>query len=143
MSKYKMGDRIKVIKMQSSVRPLDEVFDILENWDGISHIETKIIGLLKPECAFQFVILLKDGWPVETNSKNYLEIDSSYSGRCWSINEIAIIGHINSHNKVDIPLNCCECKESYPYAEANLKDGKLCCYSCRSTYGWKYKGMYL
>lgn len=37
-----------------------------------------------------------------------------------------------------VPLNCCECKEAYPYAESNMSGGRLLCYSCRSTLRWKY-----
>lgn len=33
---------------------------------------------------------------------------------------------------------CIECKEFYPYAEPNLSNDKLLCYSCRKTYSWKY-----
>ena len=34
-------------------------------------------------------------------------------------------------------MACCQCQEFYPYAEANLP-GRLVCYSCRVSYGWKY-----
>jgi len=33
---------------------------------------------------------------------------------------------------------CIECKEFYPYAEPNFSNDKLLCYSCRSSYSWKY-----
>jgi hypothetical protein len=35
--------------------------------------------------------------------------------------------------------SCVECKDYFPYAEANMSDGRLLCYSCRSTCGWKYR----
>jgi len=34
---------------------------------------------------------------------------------------------------------CIECKNYYPYAEANMSDDRLLCYSCRSCYSWKYR----
>jgi len=35
-------------------------------------------------------------------------------------------------------LSCCQCSNSNPYAEANLKDGRHLCFGCRSSYRWKY-----
>lgn len=33
---------------------------------------------------------------------------------------------------------CIECKDYFPYAESNTTDDRLLCYSCRTTYAWKY-----
>lgn len=36
---------------------------------------------------------------------------------------------------------CIECKDYFPYAESNTTDDRLLCYSCRTTYGWKYPNL--
>lgn len=36
---------------------------------------------------------------------------------------------------------CIECKNYFSYAESNTTDERLICYSCRTTYGWKYAGL--
>jgi hypothetical protein len=34
---------------------------------------------------------------------------------------------------------CCDCKNFFQYAVANLKNDALLCYSCRSSNAWKYE----
>ena len=38
-------------------------------------------------------------------------------------------------------LFCAECKDFFPYAESNMSDDRLLCYSCRTTYRWKYPNL--
>lgn len=39
--------------------------------------------------------------------------------------------------------NCIVCNEYNKWAEPNLIDGRYICYSCKSTYAWKYEGQFL
>lgn len=68
--------------------------------------------------------------------------DKLLPGACWVAPEVVRpINHKPSIVKPSAVLHsfCAECKDVFIYpVEANCAEGRVC-YSCRSSYGWKYK----
>lgn len=69
-----------------------------------------------------------------------LGMDMTHPGPFYWITPVSIIELAEMIQKSS-GLACCECLEFYSYAEANMRDGRLCCYSCRQTHSWKYGSM--
>lgn len=55
------------------------------------------------------------------------------------ITSIRLKNNVSVKQEVKLYSSCVECKEVFIYpVEANCAEGRVC-YSCRSSYGWKYK----
>ena len=74
----------------------------------------------------------------------YMVVGTSSENCRWYVEVTVVKTHLRKYTTtetvVDVPMatSCLECKTQFTYpVEYNHAQGRLC-YSCKSTYGWKY-----
>lgn len=94
----------------------------------------------------EFAELVADIQDIEPQFKQSIYVvfrgDKFIPRACWVAPEVVRpINHKPTIVKPSSVLHsfCAECKDVFIYpVEANCAEGRVC-YSCRSSYGWKYK----
>lgn len=154
-------DQIKIneyIEIHSGKKPDGEIilWDYLPKDIDLSKtslLEFKVLGFNKKlhangnEACVMIEVSPDVGWTFYDIN----EIDD-WRSMGWTISNLLDVKNVNVYLVSIHSLNikkqktiksngysCMECKEFYPYAESNMPDDKLLCYSCRSTCNWKYK----